>query len=130
MQELDPFVFLAVFQEMLGFWLWVLVAVAALGIGSFIYTVIRDRGLRAGRFVAAQLIGVAGGFAALFFMWWITSSSIRDVGGAIDVVLVLAIWTGGFLGGTILSYGLIGLALAPRRRQMVTIEMPSRTKAA
>jgi hypothetical protein len=115
MQELDPLVFFAVFQEMLGFWLWVLLAVAALGIGSFAYTVIRDRGLRAGRFVAAQLIGIVGGFAALFFMWWITSSSIRDVGGAIDVVLVLAIWAGGFLGGTILSYGILSV-LSPVQR--------------
>lgn len=129
MKELDPLVFFAVFQEMLGFWLWVLLAVAALGIGSFAYTVVRDRGLRARRFVAAQLIGVVGGFAALFFMWWITSSSIRDVGGAIDVVLVLAIWVGGFLGGTILSYGLIGLASAPRRR-MVTIDMPAKVRLA
>lgn len=129
MQELDPLVFFAVFQEMLGLWLWVLLAVAAFGIGSFIYAVVRDRGLRARRFVAAQLIGIAGGFAALFFMWWITSSSIRDVGGAIDVVLVLAIWVGGFLGGTILSYGLMGLTSAPRRR-MVTIDMPAKARSA
>ncbi|MGY6707103.1 MAG: DUF5368 domain-containing protein [Rhizobiaceae bacterium] len=130
MQELDPFVFFAVFQEMLGIWLWVLVAVAALGIGSFVYTIIRDRGLRALRFVIAQLIGVAGGFAALFFMWWITNSSLRDVGGAIDVVLVLAIWTGGFLGGTILSYGLMGLMGRSRRSAPVGAGMPAGSRPA
>jgi hypothetical protein len=110
MKEFDAFVFLAVFQEMLGWWLWALLAIAAIGIASFIYVVIRDRGMRMGRFVAAQLAGVLTGFAAVFFMWWITSSSIMDVGGPIDVILLLAIWTGGFIGGTVLGYGLIGLA--------------------
>lgn len=110
MKELDPFVFLAVFQEMLGWWLWALVAVGLLGLGVFTYVLVRDRGLHSVPFVRSQLIGIVGGFAALFFMWWITSSSIRDVGGPIDVILVLAIWTAGFLGGTILSYGIMGMA--------------------
>lgn len=129
MKELDPLVFFAVFQEMLGFWLWLLLAAAVFGIGSFAYALVRDRGIRAGRFVVAQLIGIVGGIAALFFMWWITSSSILDVGGAIDVVLVLAIWVGGFLGGTILSYGLMGLVSAPRRKTD-TVVMPAGPKPA
>ncbi|MCG6114189.1 MAG: DUF5368 domain-containing protein [Mesorhizobium sp.] len=130
MQDLDPLVFFAVFQEMLGLWLWVLLAAAALGIGSFVYALVRDRGLRAGRFVIAQLVGVVGGFAALFFMWWITSSSIANVGGAIDVVLVLAIWVGGFLGGTILSYGLMSLTRGSRRETQVVTSVPANTKVA
>ncbi len=113
MQELDPYVFLAVFQEMLGWWLWALLALAAFGAVSFVYVIVRDRGLRSGRLLTSQLFGIAGGIAALFFMWWITSSSLRDIGGPIDVILVLAIWTGGFLGGAVLSYGLMGMA---RRR--------------
>lgn len=130
MQDLDPLVFFAVFQEMLGLWLWVLLAAAALGIGSFVYALVRDRGLRAGRFVIAQLVGVVGGFAALFFMWWITSSSIANVGGAIDVVLVLAIWLGGFLGGTIMSYGLMSLTRGSRRETQVVTNVPANTKVA
>jgi len=112
-KELDLWVLLAVFEEMLGWWLWALLALAAFGIASFLYTILRDRGLRSGRLVAAQLAGIAGGFAALFFMWWITSSSIGDVGGPVDVILVLAIWTAGFVGGAILSYGVMGLMTRP-----------------
>lgn len=109
MKELDPFVFLAVFREMLGWWLWLIVAVAILAVASFVYTLVRDRGLRSRRFLGAQIVGIVGGFAALAFMWWITSSSIADVGGPIDVILLIVIWAGGFVGATILAYGMAGL---------------------
>lgn len=109
MKELDPLVFLAVFQEMLGWWLWALLALAILGVAGFAHVILRDRGLRSGRFLLSQAVGIAGGFAALMFLWWITSSSLLDVGGPIDVILLLAIWTGGFLGGTVLSYAIMGV---------------------
>jgi hypothetical protein len=115
MKELDPMVFLAVFQEMLGPWLWVLVAVAALGIAGFAYVLVRDRGLSSGRFILAEIVGVVGGFAAIFFMWWITSSSLADIGGPVDLLLVVGIWAAGFVGWTILAYAGIGLR-APRRQ--------------
>ncbi|MDN2568302.1 DUF5368 domain-containing protein [Aquibium sp. A9E412] len=110
MQELDPMVFFSVFQEMLGLWLWLILALAAFGLAAFVYALVRDGGLVSRRFVWAQLAGVAGGFVAIIFMWWITNSSPADIGGAIDVVLVLAIWIGGFLGWTILAYGVLALA--------------------
>ena len=113
MKELDPMVFVAVFQEMLGWWLWAILALAMFGLTLFAWAVLRDRGIASRELVRAQLVGVAGGFAALFFMWWITSSSLGDVGGPIDVVLVLAIWTTGFLGLAILSYGLMRMRSAP-----------------
>lgn len=110
MKELDPFVFWAVFQEMLGPWLYAILALAAAGLLLFALAVRRDGGLLSRRLVAAEAVGVLGGFAAIVFMWWITNSSVRDVGGPIDVILILAIWTGGFVGWTILAYGLMGLA--------------------
>ncbi|MGF1620003.1 MAG: DUF5368 family protein [Rhodomicrobiaceae bacterium] len=129
MKELDPYVFLAVFQEMLGWWLWALLALAAFGAASFAYVIVRDRGLRSGRLLTSQLFGTAGGIAALFFMWWITSSSIRDVGGPIDIILVLAIWTGGFLGGAVLSYGLMGMARRRMAASMPTTDAPPKPLA-
>lgn len=117
MKELDPWVFLAVFQEMLGWWLWAIVALAAFGLALFAYVVVRERGLSSRGLVRAELAGVIGGFAALFFMWWITSSSLFDVGGPIDVILVLAIWTAGFVGLTVLSYGLMRARAIRARRQ-------------
>lgn len=113
MKELDPMVFLAVFREMLGWWLWAILAVAVFGLALFAWTLVRERGLSSRCLVRAELLGILGGFAAIFFMWWITSSSLFDVGGPIDVILVLAIWTAGFAGLTILSYGLMRLRAAP-----------------
>jgi len=116
MKDLDPAVFWAVFAEMLGGWLYGILALAAVGIALFALAVVRDRGLVSRRLVASEAVGVMGGFAAVMFMWWITSSSIADAGGPVDWILILAIWTGGFVGWTVLSYGLMGLAGIGARR--------------
>jgi hypothetical protein len=114
MKDLDVAVFLAVFQEMLGPLLWLLVAVAFFGIAAFLVALVRERGLRSGRFVVAQLVGLAGGALAILFMQAVTDSGFRDIGGPIDWVLVALIFVVGAVGTTILAYGLIGLAA--RRR--------------
>jgi hypothetical protein len=65
----------------------------------------------------SQALGLAGGLAALFFMWWITNSSIFDVGGPIDALLVLGIYLVGWAGATMLFYAASGLL---RRRPAAT----------
>lgn len=123
MKELDPLVFVSVFQEMLGWWFWALTALATLGLGTFAYVIVRDRGVNGRWLFRTQLAGVFSGFVAVFFMWWITNSSIYDTGGPIDVILILAIWFVGLVGGAVLFYGAvtlptatpIGLDLSPNR---------------
>jgi hypothetical protein len=109
MSELDPAVFWAVFTEMLGFWIYVIIAVAAVTTVLFVRALLQEHGLDFRRFVLSQALGLAGGLAALVFMWWITNSSTRDVGGPIDALLVGAIYLLGWAGATMLFYAVSGL---------------------
>lgn len=104
MKDLDPFVFLAVFQEMLGPLLWVLIGLALFGIAAFIVLLVREGGLVHRRFVLAQAVGILGGFAALVIMAKVTLSGFTDAGGPVDWLLICAIWGGGFVGATVLAY--------------------------
>ncbi len=108
MKELDPLVFWSVFQEMLGFWLYVIVAVALVATVLFLRAILQEHGLNARRFVWSQAVGLVGGLAALWFMWTITSSSIRDVGGPIDALVVVGIYLLGWGGATMLFYAVAG----------------------
>ncbi len=104
MKDLDIFVFLSVFQEMLGTLLWVLLALAAVILALFLAVLIRDRGLSYRRFVRAELVGLVGGILAVLFMQQITSSRLSDLGGPVDVMLVALIWIAGAIGTTLVAY--------------------------
>jgi hypothetical protein len=117
MSEFDLAVFWSVFAEMLGVWLYVIIAVAVATTIFFVRALLQEHGLDFRRFVMSQALGLAGGLAALFFMWWITNSSIFDVGGPIDALLVLGIYLVGWAGATMLFYATSGLL---RRRPAAT----------
>ncbi len=105
MQELEIGVFVSVFIEMLGpvlFWLLVLASLAVTI--AFFWVLVRDRGLDSRRLVRAQLVGLAGGVAAVLFMQWITNSGFGDIGGPIDLMLVALIFILGAIGAAILAY--------------------------
>jgi hypothetical protein len=104
MKELDIWVFVAVFQEMLGPALWLLLGLAVVVVASFIAVVLRDRGFSSRRFVRAQIVGVIGGIVAILVMQRITHSGFADVGGPIDVMLIALIWLVGAIGTTMLAY--------------------------
>lgn len=109
MKDLDLWVFVSVFQEMLGPFLWVLVALAVLGTAAFLALLIRDRGLSSRRLVRAELAGILGGVLALLVMWLVTHSGIGDVGGPVDWVLIAVIWTAGAVGTAVLAYVALSL---------------------
>lgn len=109
MKELDPAVFLAVFQEILGGFFWPLVIVVVLGAIAFLYVLARDRRLASGRFLWSQIVGLAGGLFALWFTFFITSSQLADSGGPIDWVLLIVLFVLGAIGGTMAAYALLGL---------------------
>lgn len=105
MKDLDPLVFVAVFQEMLGILFWPLVAFVVLGAVALLAVLIRDHGLESRRLVRAEALGILGGFAAIALMLWVTASNPRDLlGGPIDWLVTLAIWIAGAFGTTIFLY--------------------------
>ena len=116
MKDLDLATLIAVFEEMLGWTLWPIVAACVLATLAFLYVVLRDRGMVAGRMVRAELLGVVGGVVAVFTMFAVTNSGFSDIGGPIDWLLVVAIFAAGLVGTAIGAYALMGrLAGAPRR---------------
>ncbi|HLR12271.1 MAG TPA: DUF5368 family protein, partial [Burkholderiaceae bacterium] len=54
MKELDPFILLAVFYEMMGPLVWILVAAVLIGCAAFIVLLLKDRGLHARRLIWSQ----------------------------------------------------------------------------
>lgn len=108
MKELDPIILLAVFQEMLGFWLWIMLAVAVLGIGAFVTMVKREAGIDSKRLVRAELLGILGGFLALVIMAKVSSSGFTDAGGPADWFLIFGVYGAGLISTTILTYGIMG----------------------
>lgn len=114
MKDMDPFVFLVVFQEMLGPLLWLLIALAAFGVIGFALVFLREGRLDSRRLVRSEVIGLAGGMLALVLAAKFTVSGFTDAGGPVDWLLIGLIWGTGLAGTTILAYAVQGLLL--RRR--------------
>ena len=68
MKELDPMVFVAVFQEMLGVWLWVIVLSVAVGMVALVlllaraFAVLRVRWPASMALAPAYVVGSLGAF--------------------------------------------------------------------
>ena len=117
MQELTLGTLIAVFEEMFGPALfWILVVVAALVTVAFVYVVIRDRSLRSRWFLRAELLAPIGAIAAIWFVFFITRSGLRDIGGPIDVITLILIGLAGGIGLTFLAYT-IQAVIGGRRRE-------------
>jgi drug/metabolite transporter (DMT)-like permease len=105
MQELTFSTLIAVAEEVFGRGLfWALVAAALVGLLAFAAILVRDRGLRTGPFVWAEIVGIFGGIAAILFVQAMTRSGFTDIGGPIDWVALLAIWLAGAIGTTLIAY--------------------------
>ena len=117
MKELDPFILLAVFQEMLGPLLWFLLAVVVLGLVAFVALLVREKGLVSRRLVRSEALGIVGGALALVLMAKVSSSGFTDAGGPADWFLIALVFGAGLLGSTILIYTLTGwwVSLSARR---------------
>jgi hypothetical protein len=113
MQDLDVFVFVAVFQEMLGPFLWLGLGAVGLVMAGFAWLVWRERTLRGARLARAELVGLVGGAAAILVMQAVTHSSFADIGGPIDWVLVALIFLAGGFITTLAAY--VGFGLLARR---------------
>ncbi|MFJ5483707.1 DUF5368 domain-containing protein [Pectobacterium actinidiae] len=108
MKELDPLIVLAVFEEMLGPQLWLLMAVIVLGTLAFLVLLIRERGVASRRLVRSQALGVVGGALALVLMAQVSSSGFTDAGGPVDWLLIALVFGLGLAGSAILFYTATG----------------------
>jgi len=115
MKELDPLVFLSVFQEMLGFWLWLLLLAGALCAVAFLALLLRERQLVPRRLIHAELLGLLGGGVALVIMAKVSSSGFTDAGGPADWFLIALVYGGGLVATIVLAYTAMGW-LSPRKR--------------
>lgn len=115
MKDLDPVILLAVFQEMLGPLLWLLLAVTALGLLAFAALLILERGLVSRRLVQSQALGLIGGGLALVLMAKVSSSGFTDAGGPIDWILIALVFGLGLISATILVYTAAGWWTVGRR---------------
>ncbi len=132
MKDLDPLVLLAVFQEMLGPILVILIALAGLGLATFVWTVLRERALDSHRLVRSELAGLVGGVLALVLTAQFTVSGFTDAGGPVDWLLVGLIWGIGLAGTTIMAYGIQGVFAALRGQSLhrPSVGAPSRRTTA
>lgn len=108
MKELDPMVFLAVFQEMLGPMLWVMLLVALGAVVAFVALLVREKGVVSRRLVRAELLGLVGGVVALVIMAQVSSSGFTDAGGPADWFLIALLYGVGAVATVILTYAVMG----------------------
>lgn len=108
MKDLDPMIFLTVFQEMLGPLLWILIALALGGTAAFVLLLLREGRIVSSRLVRSELAGLAGGALSLVLMAKVSSSGFTDAGGPADWFLIALVFGLGLAGTTILAYALAG----------------------
>ncbi|MBK5933555.1 hypothetical protein C8N32_1016 [Rhodovulum imhoffii] len=118
MKDLTLETLLAVFEEMFGPLLfWAMVAVAAIITITFVFVLIRDRSLEGRTLVRAELSAPIGALAAIWFVQFMTNSGYSDVGGPVDLFVLLLTGVAGAVGLTILVYTVLALLPGKHPRQ-------------
>lgn len=105
MKELTLEMLIAVWEEMFGRgFFWAMVLLALVVTVAYLYVLIRDRSMSMRKFLYAQLSMPIGAIAAVLFVWKITSSGLSDIGGPVDVIILLGVAAVGAVGLAILVY--------------------------
>lgn len=119
MKELTLETLIAVFEEIFGRGLfWVMVVLAAATTAAYLFVLFRDRAMSMRKFLLAQLAMPFGAVAAVLFVQAVTSSHFRDLGGPVDVIVLLGVAVVGAVGAAILVYtaqSLLRSKAAPRK---------------
>lgn len=108
MKDIDITVLFAVFYEMLGPLLWILVVAILAGTLAFGLLLVRERGLHPARLVRMQFLGLLGGAAALWLMARVSSSGFTDAGGPVNWLLIALVFVLGWVGTSVILYTLVG----------------------
>jgi len=110
MQELTFETLLAVFEEIFGRTLfWAMVAVALVVTVAYLYVLVRDRAVSWRKFLWAQVSMPFGALAAVGFVLAVTRSGPGDIGGPIDLIVLLGVAAVGAVGTAVLVYTLESL---------------------
>jgi len=105
MKELTFETLIAVFEEIFGRGLfWAMVVAALVVTGAYLYVLIRDRAMSMRKFLWAQLSMPFGAIAAVLFVQGVTNSHFRDIGGPVDMIVLLGVAVMGAVGAAILVY--------------------------
>jgi uncharacterized membrane protein YhaH (DUF805 family) len=116
MKDLTLETLLAVFEEIFGRGLfWSMVAVAAIVTLAYLYVLIRDNSISWRKFLLAQLSMPVGAVAAVLFVQTMTHSHLRDLGGAVDLIVILGVAAMGAVGLSILVYTAQSLIRPPQK---------------
>ena len=114
MKELDPIILIAVFQEMLGPLLWLLLAGIVISTAAFIGLLVRERKIVSRRLMWSEAIGLAGGVMSLVLMAEVSASGYSDAGGPADWILIALVFCAGAVGTAVIAYtgiGWVGMAI-------------------
>lgn len=115
MKELTLQTLVAVFEEIFGRGLfWAMVVAGLVILAAYLYVLIRDRALSMKKFFWAQVSMPVGAVAAVAFTLWATNSGISDIGGPIDVIVLIGIAGIGAVGIAILVYT-VGSLVSPQK---------------
>lgn len=105
MKELTFGTLIAVFEEIFGRGLfWAMVAAAVIVTVLYFYVLIRDRAVSMRKFLWAQVSMPFGAVAAVLFVQVMTNSHLRDIGGPVDLIVLLGVAGLGAVGAAILVY--------------------------
>ena len=105
MKELTLQTLIAVFEEIFGRGLfWAMVIAALVVTALYGYVLVRDRAMSMRKFLVAQLSMPLGAILAVIFTQAMTDSGFRDIGGPIDVIVLLGVAAVGAMGMAILVY--------------------------
>lgn len=105
MKELTLVTLIAVFEEIFGGGLfWAMVLVAILVTLAYLFVLVRDRSISWKKFLLAQLSMPVGALGAVLFVQAVTNSGFGDLGGPIDIVVLLGVAVLGAVGMAILVY--------------------------
>ncbi|MDR5653790.1 DUF5368 domain-containing protein [Ruixingdingia sedimenti] len=115
MKDLTLQTLIAVFEDMFGRGLfWAMVAAAVVVTLAYLFVLVRDRAVSWRKFLLAQLAMPVGAVAAVVFVFQITNSGLRNIGGPIDVIVLLGVAVLGAVGAAILVYTVQSLVARPR----------------
>jgi hypothetical protein len=81
-----------------------MVAIAGIVTLAYLYVLIRDHAVSWHKFLWAQLSMPVGAVLAVWFLLVMTHSQLRDMGGPIDLIVLLTVAVGGAIGMAILVY--------------------------
>ena len=117
MKDMTVGMIVAVLEEIFGHTLfWVMVALAAVITLAYLYVLIRDRRVSWKKFLLAQLSMPLGAIGAVWFVQTVTRSGFGDIGGPIDVIVLLGVAAMGAIGIAILVYTVQSLLSPPAVR--------------